>query len=169
MFKQLLISLNCAFAFIIFFSCNSSTSKDAAKYNDSLVAHQLRITDKIDLLDSTFADYKSDKMDKAYSEAMKQVLTSIEKIGKINAFNDERELKEAMLKLFEIYKSVLENEYSKIIALNKLSETNFGTAEEKKIEKLSSEIDNKLNSALTEFEKKQKEFAAKYKIKLEEE
>ncbi|MDD5569783.1 MAG: hypothetical protein PHD97_01350 [Bacteroidales bacterium] len=169
MFKKIFLYFICTFAFIMFFSCNNSTSNDAAKYNDSLVSLQLSIADKIDALDSTFADYKSDKMDKAYSEAMKQVLTSIEKVNKMNAFKDEKEIKEAMLKLFETYKSVLENEYSKIIALNKLAETKFSLSDEKKVDKLSSDIDNKLDSAIVEIEKKQKEFATKYKIKLEEE
>ena len=167
MYKKVVMILSIFFSSVLLISCSDTTTKDASKYNDSIVAQQEKVISKFDELDSTFSEYDASKMDAAYDITEKQIISSIDNINKLGNFKDKSDLKDATIKLFETYKSILENEYKKMIILSKLPENKFTSIEENKLEQLSTDIDKKLNEAFEEFTKKQREFASKYNFQLE--
>lgn len=157
-----------AFAFLLFVVSCGPNSQQAVDYNDAVVAQQKLIVKELNVLEEAFVNFNPADMDRAYSSASKQIDKSLDQVNKIAPFNDNSDLKEAAIKLFGVYKSVIKNEYAAIIALNKLPESRFGKAEEIKIKDISKTIDTKLNNALAEFSKQQAAFASKYNFELEQ-
>lgn len=143
------------------------TSDQAIAYNDKIIDQQVAIINAMDGLNSSFSDWTNKAgMDKAWNDAIKQVETSTNEISALEAFDKNSEFKDAALKLFAVYKSVLENEYKEKVALYKLSDALFTKEIEDKCAVLTDQALNKMNNALDELKPVQAKFAEKYKFEI---
>jgi hypothetical protein len=150
----------------IFISCKP-TSKEAIAYNDAIVKMQTAIVDKINVVMNSFNNYVAKEMDAAYENASNQVNKSIDEVKKMKDFDGTPEFKDESLKLFSIYKSVLEKEYTEMIKLYKLPEKSYGKKEIELWEKYNEQANKKMNEGLDKFRKFQIEFSKKYEFKIE--
>lgn len=156
------------FAVIMFsmISCGP-TSEQAIAYNDKIIDQQVAIINKVDALNTSFKTWENKAgMDKAWTEAVKQVETSTTEVTAMDAFDKNSDFKEAALKLFGIYKEVLNNEYKEMLALYKLPNDLFTKEQEERWGKLSEQAFEKMDKALNELKPVQAQFAEKYKFEI---
>lgn len=153
------------FAFMI--SCSGSSEK-AAEYCNRITNEHNKVMCAIEKLDSAFAEYKApEKMDSAHRylvttvDSVEQVLTNL-------SGPEDNELKKTTLQLIDIYKKTAENEFSEMIRLYKLSDTNYAQAEMDEWEKLSLEAYNKIKNAQKKFIQEQIRYSEKFGFNLED-
>lgn len=139
---------------------------DAVAYNENVIKEQKAIISKINDLDLTLATYKPTEMDVAYSNAYKQIITSISAVRNLPDFDGKTEFKDAAIEVFKIYKGVVENEYKELITLLKKSDEEYTLEDEERAKKLYKDIAEKLNNAYEDIIAVQSAFAEKYRFTL---
>lgn len=148
-------------------SCKPST-EDAINYNDKIIDQQVMIIEKINALYKALDDYTNhERMDRAYNDAVKQVELGTEEVTKLKDFGGSSEFKDGALKLFGIYKSVLSNEFKKMIEISKLPDDLYTTEKEAEWKKMDDDAFNKMDVGLNELKSIQKSFADEYKFDIE--
>lgn len=164
--KTLLISMS-AIMVLAFTAC-APTKEEAISFNDKIINEQVLIIDKINLLFDALDDYTDHAgTDLAYSEALKQLETGTDVVSKLPKFGGSTEFRDEALKLFATYKSVLQNEFKKMIALSKLPDEQYLQQEEEEYKSLNKMASEKMDDGLQELNAIQREFAAKYKFEIE--
>ncbi len=153
---------------VILFSCkNTPTQEEVIAYNDKISTEHGKIFEKHDQLLKSYDDFRqTEKMDKAYADAKKQVEESIAKVKKLGALGGDSTYKLAAIKAFESYLSSINNEHKRFIEIYKLPEDKFDSALSKEQEKIMETINTSLNSANQELAKVQQDLAKKYKFEL---
>ena len=163
-FKILFISL-----FVTLIISCQATTEDAIKYNDGITEQQILVNEKLTVLLDSYDAYVSEDMDIAYDSALEQLNKSINYVGKLKGFEEDKYFKESALTFLKIYKSVLENEHQQIIQLLKLPEDNYGQKEVELVEAHRNISNTKIDKAFEDMFITQKKFADKYHIELESE
>ena len=104
---------------IMFTSCTPS-KEDAIKYNDLIIDQQTLIVEKINNLYEAMNDFEHpEKIEEAYQNALKQIDKGSESVSKMENFGGKSDFREASIKLFVIYKSVVQNELKAMIDIVK--------------------------------------------------
>lgn len=153
---------------VLFFTACGPTTDDAIKYNDQIIDQQVKIIGTIDNLYDALEKWTNHGgMDAAYQNAMKQVELGTADVSAMDKFDGSTEFKDAALKLFGIYKSVLDNEFKEMIAINKLPDDQYTTEMKAKFDQLNDMAFKKMDDGLNELQVVQNRFAAKYKFEIE--
>ena len=165
--------IGASFAFfllsIVISSCGPS-SEEAAKYNDALIAQEIKVVNtEMELVTTLTKNLTMAQMDTAYSKLVRQLKLSTDSVKNAGMFDGNSMLKDALLELFATYKTVTEKDYTEVIELNKINDTLSTMAEDfdKKIE-ITDRIDSVLNAAVDKFDKKHDEFRKKYRVEFHE-
>lgn len=153
----------------------SCEKQSPVEYNNGIIAHQVKIVEKIDELKKAIDNYNVlppdvaiDEMNIAYDKAVFQIDSGISFIQNVEDFKGDNSLKNGAGKLFITYKEIIEGEYKSIIELYKIPDAMFTTEDSEKLEVLSEESNKKLKTAYEDFIKVQKKFEADNNLKLEE-
>ena len=158
-----LISL--AFLLSFLYACAPST-EEAMKYNDKITSEQTLINKKIEELNDTYDNYIVEEMNSAHKVALEQVEKSTKTIKRLKAFDEDTDFKNAALKLFGVYKSVLENEHKRIIELLILPDDRYGKEEVKEFETIRNNSIEKIDKEVDKLVEAQEAFAKKYKFEI---
>ena len=152
---------------VVVTSCKPSKEK-AIAYNDKIINEQVEIINKINKLYDALKNYKDAYgMDYAYAEALKQVETGSDVVGKMEKFGGETEFRDEALKLFDTYKSCLQNELKKMIDISKLSDAMYTEEAEAEFNKLNDISAKKMEDGLQSLNRVQAKFADEYKFEIE--
>lgn len=163
--KRYNVLLSC-FLIIMFTSCAPS-KEDAIKYNDLIIDQQTLIVEKINNLYESMNDFEHpEKIEEAYQNAMKQIDKGSETISKMENFGGKSEFREASIKLFVIYKSVVQNEIKGMMEILNIPNTDITPEIESQFDNLNKQALEKMGNGLKEFQVVQYEFAEKYKFKV---
>jgi hypothetical protein len=163
--KKFNISLILALFVLGFVSCGPTT-EDAIKYNDAIIEQQTILVKENDkVIDAMGGD--AAKFEAAIKEFNAQVAKSTEIVEKMDKFGKETTFKDAALSLFKVFKSVGDNEYKEILRVINIPSDKVTKADEDQMMASAKQIDEKLQKELDAFLKSQKDFAEKYKFKLQ--
>jgi hypothetical protein len=163
--KQFNILSACILMFMLA-SCGPTTD-DAIKYNDSIIDEQSLIVERINTLYDCLDDWDHpEKMDEAYKQALAQVDLGTEKVSKLPDFGGKSELREASLKLFSIYKSVIQTELKTMVEIIKMPETEITPEVEARFDGMNDQALKKMDNGLKEFQEIQIKFSVKYNFVL---
>jgi hypothetical protein len=147
-------------------SCGHDTSM-AVKYNDALVGRQVAINNKIEKLFDSFKSHISGKMDTAYSEALSGLKEGTDSVSQMDAFDGKTDLRDAALGLFNVYQSVLDNEFKEIIELHKLPDEQYTKEKESRCKDLQDQIMHKIDIGLAKLNAVQQDFMKENKLDIE--
>lgn len=89
----------------------------AAKYNDHMIKRQHKVAKGFMKMYNTFEKGTKEEMLKEHAKLLVLVNQSIEEIKALQPYEGDADFKNAALELFTFYKSSLDNEYPKMIAL----------------------------------------------------
>ena len=153
------------FISVILVSCGPSTN-DAIKYNDELVKQQNKVYEKESALLDAISKNTPDKLDTLFVKLSKQIDESSKTVEAMSNFDGKSDMKDAVLKIFSIYKNITGNEYKNMISYSKIPDSLYTPGDDDKVLDLSKKIDDKINQSIEEFIKLQKQFAIKYKFEL---
>ena len=149
----------------VLISCGPS-SDEAVKYYETLVNQQAKVFESESVLIEAISKNMSDKLDTSYNNLQSQLNESTKAIQKMDAFDGKTEMKDAMLRVFDVYKDAVENDYPEIINLAKTPDTLYTQETDDKVIEIWKNIDAKINKAIDDFVAKQEEFSEKYKFEL---
>jgi len=152
------------FVSILIFSACAPTTEQAAAYNDTIIAEQTLIIEKIDAVTESFVDYIPEVMDKASKEASDQVNKGIANVTAFEKFDKTNDYKDAALELFNVYKSVIDGEFKKMIAIYKIPDEDFKDEHYQQFDELQTAAQDKMDKAEAKFVAFQEEFAKKYNL-----
>ncbi len=159
-----------SFALALFISSCAPSSEQAASYNDTIISEQILIIEKIDSLTESFNDYEiPDLMEKSLNAAKQQIDKSIANVNKLPKFDNTEDYKITTLELFNVYKAVVENEFSEMVKLYKIPDAEFKDEYHLQFEEFQNEAHNKMDKAEAKFSAYQSEFAKKYNLILQNE
>jgi hypothetical protein len=152
------------------FSCGP-TKDDAINYND-------RITDE---LNKVYSKYKSfyessesinyskpdfTKLDDAFSDYVKQIDESVQKVKEMKGFDGTTEMKDAALNFLNTCKSTSEKEWKDLIIFVKKA-TQATEDDAIKAKEIENNVEEKMNKVQDDFRKVQQKFSEKWKFKLQ--
>ena len=158
--------LAACFLLFLFASCGPS-AEEAIKYNDSIIDEQALIVEKINTLYKCIDDLDHpENMDEAYKQALLQVDSGTEKVSKIPDFAEKSELREAALKLFSVYKSVIQTELKTMVDILKMQPIEITPEIEAQFDTMNTQALNKMENGLKEFQVVQIKFSEKYNFVL---
>lgn len=157
--------LSSLFVSALLVSCSPSTD-EAIKYNDALVSQQTKVFEKESALIEAISKNMPEKFDVLLAELSVQVDSSSETVKKMDAFDGKTDLKDAALKVFTTYRTIIDSSYAEMIKYAKTPDSLYTQEDDDKVIELSKKIDDKLNTAVEDFVTVQKSFAAKYKFEL---
>jgi|GEM_PF-1083883 len=157
--------LSSLFVSALLVSCGPSTD-EAIKYNDALVSQQTKVFEKESALIEAISKNMPEKFDVLLAELSVQVDSSTEAVKKMDGFDGKTDLKDAALKVFITYRTIVDSSYAEMIKYAKTPDSLYTQEDDDKVIELSKKIDDKLNTAVEEFVERQKNFAAKYKFEL---
>ena len=153
---------------VMAFTACGPTKEEAITFNDKIINEQVLIIEKINLLYDALEKYEDHNgMDFAYSEALKQLETGTNVVSKLEKFGGSNDFRDGALQLFEIYKSVLQNEFKRMIDLSKLPDEQYTSEQEDEYKMLHQVVSKKMDDGLKDLNEIQREFAAKYKFEIE--
>ena len=156
-----------AFTLLFATSCGPTTD-EAIAYNDKIIDEQVAIIDKINTLEKSMETWENHSgMDQAYVATVKQLEESTAVVSAMEDFDGSSEFKDGALKLFGIYKAVLEKEYKEMIALYKLPDDQFSSEVEDKWAGIHDQAFKKMDDGLNELRTIQEKFSEKYKFEIE--
>jgi hypothetical protein len=167
--KKLSVLLLVAFAFIMI-SCKP-TPKQAADFNNKIIDQTDAVVTQYNLFIKTWQNYEFGDPDISdlkndFNDLKDQIKVSLEELGKLKKFDGKNEFKDAATEYLNSYKSVVDNEWMKIMDVLKKGE-DFDKEDASKCDRLAKAIDEQTGAADDKFFAFQKEFASKYKFKLE--
>jgi hypothetical protein len=144
------------------------TKEEAIDYNDKIIKEQVAIIDKIDKLYDAMKDYTDHQgLDSAYAAAQKQIESSTDIVSKLEKFGDDTEFRDAALKLFATYRSLLQNEMKKMVDFSKLPDEQYTNEVEDEFNKLSDITIGRMDEDLKQLNAAQVTFANKHKFEIE--
>lgn len=144
------------------------TKEEAIAYNDKIIGEQVAIIDKIDKLYDAMKNYTDHEgLDRAHAAALKQIETSSGNVSKMEEFDGDTEFRDAALKLFAAYQSLLQNEMKKMVDYSKLPDDLYTNEVEDEFNKLSDIAINRMDEELKLLNATQFSFANKHKFEIE--
>lgn len=154
------------FLMLMSISCGPSKQK-AIEYNDAIIDQQMGIVDHINRLYDSFGDLEHPPViEAAYRQAINKVDSAILVVSAMGDFDGKTELREASLKLFAIYKSVLQTEIKTMVEILKKPNEEVTPEMESLFEKTNVQAFEKMDNGLKEFQETQNAFAGRYNFKL---
>jgi hypothetical protein len=147
-----------------FTGCKPS-EHEAVEYNDRIINQQRAINGKEQEMIAALED--STAVESAYKAYIAQVQASLDSINAMNEFAGSHELKDAALRLFNLYKEVGANEYREIVSLMKKSDESLTDEDKARVSALLNDVTKKLNAEVGELNKAQDKFAREYHIQIE--
>jgi hypothetical protein len=155
------------FAFCCLVSCGDKEGK-AFAYNDALVAQQVAVIKKIEkLFDSCKKHEKKEEVDIAYSEALQQLKEGTDIVSKMDAFDGKTDFRDATLKMFMVYRSVLEVEFKEMTGICKLPDEQYTKEKESRCNELEEQIMKKIDVEFRALNAVQHEFMKQNKLDIE--
>lgn len=143
-------------------SCKKADTEEAIKYNDSLVNSFEPFTQQMVEFEMALYDSDANNIVEMHKDLAEKIDSIVEFISDMPAFDGNEELKGAALNIVKYYDHVIDSEYGNIVEMIK-SDT-LTAEDEQKIEASINATYTKEAEYYAEFEKKQKEFAKKYKF-----
>jgi len=153
---------------LVFITSCGTTIDDAIQYNYNIIAEETSIIEKINTLDNEFRTYDPLLIEPALDSALIQVKHSIGILEGIKEFDGTTEFKDQTLEFFKMFKSQLENEYTEMLKIYKLPESQYTEVEENRYNELILKIDVEYQAQFEKFSNTQKAFANKYGFTLTE-
>ncbi|MEI6764273.1 MAG: hypothetical protein WCM76_01455 [Bacteroidota bacterium] len=105
-------------------------------------------------LDDTFIAFKV-QVEQALSDARR-----------LESFDGETGLKDALVKLLEEYQQIVSNEYPEILKIVKIPSSVYTNEDDNKFILLTEKVDDRLQEKIDNFTKESKTFAMKYKFEI---
>ena len=149
----------------LFFSCGP-TKEEAKEYNDYIIAHQDSVATSINELNTSYSTYLLETINLSYEKALSQANTSRVAVAKMEKFDKTTEYKDAALKMFDAYKSLIEVEHKEIVRLYSIPNDIFSPQDFQKLEELTELSNSKMTKMVEVFSKEQEFFAKKYHLNL---
>jgi hypothetical protein len=165
--KKPLLLICAALFSVMLISCGSSVER-AKNYNHDIIKEQVAINTKIENLFDSFKNYIPEKMDTVYAEAVTQLKAGMDSVSKMDAFDGNTEFRDAAIALFNIYDSVLNNEFKEMITLLKLPEKQYNKEKEERCITLRDQIMHKIDVGFTKLTHVQNNFAKEYNLDIED-
>jgi hypothetical protein len=163
--KRVYALISLLFVILAMTSCGPSSDK-AMAYNDKIIDEQIAIIDRIDFMYESFKNFVPEEMDKAYNGARMQIDSGIIRVSKMEAFDESTHFRDSAIILFNVYKSVFENEFKEMVSIYKLPDKKFTKEQKDKWMMLSDQAKKKMNDALQKLQQTQNAFTKKYKFKI---
>jgi len=150
-------------------SCKPS-KEDAINYNDKIIREQKKIVQgEKELIEAIKQNLnKGNTLDNLLKELSDQIDASKKIIEEMKDFDGKSDFKDAALAFLKSYKEVVDNEYTKWLKNLKTPDDQVTEDTLYEEEELVHAINRKLDKTNTDFLNAQKDFAAKYQIKLSE-
>jgi hypothetical protein len=147
----------------ILISCNNTNiTAEAVEYNNKIVYAQNRITEKMLQFSNALTENQIKELDTIHKNLIQVVKSSIEEIELMPAFEGDSSLKNTALELFYFYKKIIENEYSKLIAIHKKADEDYTQEDQDWINSMVEDVEKKEVIIDDKFAKVQEQFALKY-------
>lgn len=147
--------------------CGPNT-KEAVNYNDSITKIQENLMKEIIHLDELFDNDVSIKtIEKQHKIVLESICLAIEKIEQTKSIDENEMLKNAAIKLFTNYKTLVAVKYQKLIEIYQKTEENRTVDEQMMMDEMPIEIMEKMSEYHDNFTIVQKEFAHKYDFMIE--
>lgn len=162
-------------SFLLFLFCTAlliscgPTVEEGIKYSDDIIEQNSIIQEKITKLVETYDQFVPEQMDAAYAKALEVTDSGLHFANKLLPFDEDSTFKEGAIKLFSVYKEVLNTEHRRIIELLKLPEEDYKEEEIEEFAKLIETSHGKIDKATNELIKIQEDFAKAHKFKVETE
>lgn len=156
------LGLCCAFAF--FTGCQDT--REAVRYNDSMVAIQNDIIVKFLDFTKDMANMDSAKAQSERLKVVKQIDEGIQKEQQLKFDGDDKQFKQTFMELLRFYKRVVDKDYEELIAL--LFREN---QTEEDIDKINAYVDRFSKEEVEydlKFSRVQKQFVAAYNLRAKE-
>ena len=135
---------------------------DAIAYNDILIAEEIKVIDRIIILDSVFASYKPVIIETELNAAKKQIEKSMKIIKKVKSFYGDDSLKKALIIFLKSFDNQLNNQYTQMLNIYKLPDAEYTVTEEKRVDLLYDQIDAEYEKEFKIFTDAQDAFAEKF-------
>ena len=135
---------------------------DAIAYNDILIAEEIKVIDRIIILDSVFASYKPVIIETELNAAKKQIEKSMKIIKKVKSFYGDDSLKKALIIFLKSFDNQLNNQYTQMLNIYKLPDAEYTVTEEKRVDLLYDQIDAEYEKEFKIFTDVQDAFAEKF-------
>lgn len=147
--------------------CQNST-KSPVDYNNEIIDNQSKIIQKIINLSNSFDKRDANEMENLYQVLKKQIDESIDTISNLDEYEGNTQFRDASIKLFKFYQSVVGKEYREMIDILKKKDSELSQKDVDRIDALTIDISKREEGLDEEFAKVQKEFADKYNIQIQE-
>lgn len=144
--------------------CSFAGGHPAAKYNDHMIKRQHKVVKGFMKMYDTFEKGTKEEMLKEHSTLVILVNKSIEEIKTLAPYEGDADFKNAALELFTFYKSSLENEYPKMIALIAIRDRS--KEDHKKLDDYRDDLVKREKDYDDKFEDAQIAFSKKHDLKL---
>lgn len=160
--KTIIIAIITAIAFA---SCDAVTQGLAIKHNDVVIGESDKVIDAFNVLNNTLTTYNVDSINIALQNYQAQITNSLKGINKAIALKDSS-LKLASIEMIQVFKTIGENEFSKIRDIYAIPDSLYSEKEEAEVTALTTAIDEKIETAQIKQRDAQKAFAKKYHFAL---
>ncbi|MFT5185643.1 MAG: hypothetical protein ACI84C_002791 [Flavobacteriales bacterium] len=157
------ILLACMALAFVFTSCEPRSQK-AAEYNDSIISHQIAISDAFDALDTTFNDYVAEDMDYAHLMLRSKIETGQRVLDTLGNFKNDDVLLKAARELFLFYEDISTAEYIEMINIMKIPDSLYSQEDQESASTVETKIISRFTGAQKEFTDIQVEFGEKYNV-----
>ncbi len=152
---------------MVFTSCEPRSQK-AAEYNDSIISHQIEISDAFDALDTTFNEYVPKDMDYAHLMLRSKIETGQRVLDTLGTFKDDPLLLDAAHELFQFYEDISNAEYVEMINIMKIPDSLYTQEDQERASEVETRIISRFTGAQKKFTDAQVEFGEKYNVLFEE-
>lgn len=163
--KNLLAGISLILIAMVMTSCGP-TPQQAVDYNDKIIAEQSLIDASLSVFIEALQDGDIEEIEETYADAVKQNEIGTDVVSKMEDFDGKTDLKDAALKLFDVYKSLLENEYKEMVDIKKLPDNKVTDEVVEKWEDLAEKSSEELDRGMEILKTAQVEFSVKYRFTL---
>jgi hypothetical protein len=157
-----------AFAATIMLGACTPSPEEARIYNDELMALENPLSEKENtFIEQLSAENSADKIKTAYDALQKQSESTMDAIGKIEAFDNSTSYRDAAKDYFTTIKGLVDNEYKTMAALASKTSEEVTDEDSKKYDELAAAVEEKSKKVLEKVQAEQQTFAGKYKFEIE--
>jgi hypothetical protein len=164
-----LVSLVCAVFFIACKSGDEEKKIDAQQYNDKMIELQIGVDHAVVKLIAAIDTYEQEAMNEALNSAISVCNNAIDSVEKSDDLPDDGTYKKQMLQLLNVYKDIIENEFTTIIVIYSLPDEEYTEEQVQEVTDLFDEALRKYSLALADFSDFQEKFAKSQGLVLEKE
>jgi hypothetical protein len=142
----------------------AQAKKGAAKYNNSIIKLQHKVTPDIVKFFKAFEKGTAEDLKKQKAKLIPEFDAAIAKVSAMPDFEGDADLKNAALEWFKLYKSSFETEYEHIITL--VTNRDRSKEDHEKLDKMTDDLVLREEAVDAQFEKAQVEFAKRHNLEL---